>query len=139
MDECRQKYGPDIGEKIWETTNSVFDKLPVCAVIDGQIFCAHGGIPKSPNGGVVKISEIQKLPFVLADPQQEAPIAWNIIWSDPLNMPQFKDLVDFESNAENDHESGFVFNPKRGTAHYFNEIGASKFLAENNLRLVVYC
>lgn len=41
--ECYKKYGLSVGEKIWKKTNRVFDVMPICAVIDNNIFCSHGG------------------------------------------------------------------------------------------------
>lgn len=40
--ECKVKFG-DKGEDVWEAFNDVFDVMPLCAVIDESIFCAHGG------------------------------------------------------------------------------------------------
>lgn len=35
-----------MGEVVWETCNRSFDRLPLSAVIDHDIFCIHGGIPR---------------------------------------------------------------------------------------------
>ena len=63
--ECVNKYGARIGPQIWEVINKVFDRMPVCAVIDENIFCAHGGIPTS----VTKIEDLQKIPNPLCEPE----------------------------------------------------------------------
>ena len=43
-DESLRKYkSPDV----WKYCNDVFDLLPLSAVIDGKIFCVHGGISPS--------------------------------------------------------------------------------------------
>jgi hypothetical protein len=34
---------------VWEAFNQVFDCMPVAAIINEQIFCAHGGIPRPLN------------------------------------------------------------------------------------------
>lgn len=40
--ECLEKFAQN-GTSIWDHFNSVFDCMPICAVIDEQIYCAHGG------------------------------------------------------------------------------------------------
>ncbi|KAL7557210.1 hypothetical protein ACA910_001278 [Epithemia clementina (nom. ined.)] len=44
--QCRARFGDDIGYRIWEICNQAFDRLPLAAVIDQDIFCVHGGIPR---------------------------------------------------------------------------------------------
>jgi diadenosine tetraphosphatase ApaH/serine/threonine PP2A family protein phosphatase len=37
------------GENIWEECNRTFDRLPLSAVIDHEIFCIHGGRETAAN------------------------------------------------------------------------------------------
>ncbi|WP_321420913.1 metallophosphoesterase [uncultured Methanomethylovorans sp.] len=57
--EMNRKYGffDEIGrdEKILKAITSVFEKLPIAAIIQDRIFCVHAGIP-----GVCNINEINK-------------------------------------------------------------------------------
>ena len=41
--QCKKRFGPYLGEMIWEECNRTFDRLPLSAVIDQEIFCIHGG------------------------------------------------------------------------------------------------
>ena len=44
--QCKMRFGAQVGEQIWEEINLAFDRLPFSAVIDHEIFCIHGGIPR---------------------------------------------------------------------------------------------
>jgi hypothetical protein len=72
--ECLHKYGDTLGSKVWEMTNRVFDKLPVCAVIDDAIYCAHGGIPTSTR----KLEDINAVKADLRNPEKESAIEWEV-------------------------------------------------------------
>eukprot|EP01084_Bolivina_argentea_P239607 402687_1 len=48
--QCKKRFGEIVGEEIWEECNRVFDRLPLAAVIDHDIFCVHGGIPRPLKG-----------------------------------------------------------------------------------------
>ena len=43
-------FGPVWGLDVWQRIGSVFDLLPLAAMVDGSVFCAHGGIPRAPPG-----------------------------------------------------------------------------------------
>lgn len=49
-----------------------------------QVFCVHGGIPSPENEGGGYIEAINKIPVPLPDPEAESPVAWEILWSDPI-------------------------------------------------------
>ena len=48
-----------------------------------QIFCVHGGIPPPTiDGG--KIAAINRIPCPLPCPETQSPLAWEIMWNDPI-------------------------------------------------------
>ncbi|KAH9401094.1 hypothetical protein TYRP_002683 [Tyrophagus putrescentiae] len=86
--ECRSKYGDALGQEVWALTNRVFDHLPLCAVVDENLYCAHGGLPYSAQ----TLEEISvSIPVELATPEQECDVAWEIMWSDPMAPEMFRE------------------------------------------------
>ncbi len=133
--ECRSKYGDALGQEVWALTNRVFDHLPLCAVVDENLYCAHGGLPYSAQ----TLEEISvSIPVELATPEQECDVAWEIMWSDPMAPEMFREaiqLLDAEQIAR--LRPGFIYNTKRATAFFFNDQGAGTFLADNQLTHII--
>jgi serine/threonine-protein phosphatase PP1 catalytic subunit len=72
-EECKERYD----EKIWNTFNYLFNWLPCASLIEGRIFCMHGGIsPKLEN--LNEINDIQR-PCDIPDQG----IMCDLLWSDP--------------------------------------------------------
>jgi Calcineurin-like phosphoesterase len=40
--QCKDRFGHERGTFLWEVVNQVFDRLPLAAVVDNDIFCIHG-------------------------------------------------------------------------------------------------
>ena len=58
--------------------------MPIAAVVDGRIFCTHGGIPeerKYENLGFKQA--VNAIPCPLPDPENQSPLAWDLMWADP--------------------------------------------------------
>lgn len=129
--ECLQKYGSDLGERIWQLTNELFDLLPVAATVDEKIFCCHGGL--SPNAPT--LDHIRKLPRPLPNPEQQSRIAWDLLWSDPCHMQQYLDIMEWTdlTSVNAFAQDGYLYNSKRGAAYLFNERAATSFLSRNGL------
>ena len=73
-EEITKKYG---NANPWRYFNDVFDFLPIAAIIEGKVFCVHGGL--SPK--ICYIDQIR-----LLDRQQEIPhegAFCDLMWSDP--------------------------------------------------------
>ena len=64
---CYQdRFGTELGWKVWQDINQSFDRLPLAAVIDYDIFCIHGGIPRPISQYDTSINAILSVPCVAA-------------------------------------------------------------------------
>uniref|UniRef100_A0A2C9JU28 Serine/threonine-protein phosphatase n=1 Tax=Biomphalaria glabrata TaxID=6526 RepID=A0A2C9JU28_BIOGL len=131
--ECLEKFGDVLGLQIWETVNECFDVMPIAATVDDKVFCVHGGIPSPENEGG-NIEAINKIPSPLCDPELESPLAWELLWSDPLSS---SDNLTEASILELKKNHGFTFNTRRGTAHFFSCEALCNFLERNGLSHVI--
>lgn len=150
-EECIKKFGETLGETVWREINKTMDYLPLAAVVDDQIFCVHGGIPRPSlynykNMKTTIYEELNsKIETPLNDVENQCPLAWDLLWSDPkreedivlIDDEEFDKLEDDELKLEqyelvkgghNKLDIGFGPNPRRGTACIFNERALSDFL-----------
>jgi len=111
-DEVYHKYG---NEKLFGKINSVFDKLPISAVIKQKVFVVHGGIPRHQNGSVT-LDTLRNLTFEM-EPRERS-ILSDLLWSDP------QDDVGVGMSPRN---VGILFGPDV----------TQRFLQTNDLDLVV--
>lgn len=92
--ECEVKFGPTLGRKLWRVFNKVFDVLPLAALIDNQIFCAHGGIPRS----VTEVSLLSSIiPTPLENPEHQCAAAWEILWNDPITDSELIGMIEMDN------------------------------------------
>lgn len=73
-DECLRKYG---NANVWKYFTDLFDYLPLTALVDGQIFCLHGGLSPSIDSldHIRALDRLQEVPH-------EGPMC-DLLWSDP--------------------------------------------------------
>jgi serine/threonine-protein phosphatase 2A catalytic subunit len=60
-DECLRKYG---NANVWKHFTELFDYLPLTAVVEGQIFCLHGGLSPSIDtlDQIRQLDRVQEVP-----------------------------------------------------------------------------
>jgi len=121
QEECFHKYGQQNGKTVWDLLNSVFDKLPLSAIIDESIFCSHKGIPSS----TTKVDDINDIASDLKNPEKESAIAWEILNNEPVTHQVFAEASGGSTLAT----SGFIPNKKR--AFMFNSEAVNNFLNAN--------
>ncbi|KAJ3663204.1 hypothetical protein Zmor_007508 [Zophobas morio] len=129
--ECKLKFGEKLGSFVFNIIHDVFDVLPLAAVIDGTVFCCHGGIP--PPWLCPAVTAINDIPAVLTEPQDQSALAWELMWNDPIRTKNLTDKVAMELLAN----EGFAVNSRRGTAHIFSVEALEKFLSAHGFTHLV--
>lgn len=107
-EECVRKYG---NANPWKYCVEVFDYLNLAALIDGKIFCVHGGLSPS----LRSVDQIQVLERVQEIPN-EGPYS-DMMWSDPEDIP------------------GWAVSP-RGAGYLFGGRATKEFAMINGIDLV---
>jgi len=136
--QCKNRFGDSIGEEVWEELNCVFDRLPLAAVIDRDIFCIHGGVPRPlPNSpkDASRLEMIQMIPAVSGinppyDHEDEhlRQMASECIWSDPAGEDQ--------EEAGEIGPDGFGDSPRGGGTICFGNGALDDFLGLHKLSCV---
>lgn len=103
--ECRIKYNEIIFLRFCE----IFTFLPVCALVDNDILCIHGGI--TPYLNLAHLNSEDRF--------EELPNFHDIYWSDPDNY-----VKKYEESP-------------RGAGYLFGEEDTIKFLHENNVKCII--
>lgn len=128
----------DFAVQMWDEFNNVFDSMPVCAIIDDSIFCAHGGIP---GISATKIEHLMSIPKVMPDPENQSAPAWEILWNDPMEKADALEAINITSSGSKhshlEQMKGYLKNEKRGTAYLYTDIAVNNFLGGNGLSHVI--
>ena len=129
--ECMSKLGQVMGQKVWKAINKCFDVMPLAAVIDNKIFCAHGGFPAPYHKGGY-LSEFDRIPHELADPMKTSPLAVQVMLSEPLADREMELVA--EKKKALVESGGFLLNNTRGEgAYFFSKRALELFLKRNGL------
>jgi len=133
--QCRNRFGDDVGYRVWEACNQIFDRLPLAAVIDQDVFCVHGGIPR-PISNQTRIQDMLSVPRVAGiNPPYEheddayQQVASDCIWSDPASEEQEMTSVD--------PETGFGESLRGGGAICFGNKAVTNFLKQQGFSYIM--
>jgi len=107
-DECMLKYGSPVA---WKYCTQVFDLLGISAIIEGKIFCVHGGL--SPQAQT--LDQIRTIVRDMEVPH-EGPLC-DLMWSEPEEI------------------EGWELSP-RGGGWLFGSRPTKEFIELNNLELI---
>jgi len=107
-DEVMLKYG---NANVWTYFTDMFDYLPIGCLLEGKIFCTHGGL--SPM--IDTLDEIRALDRVQEIPH-DGPVC-DLMWSDPVEANGWSSSI-------------------RGAGHMYGPDISDKFNYENGLHLL---
>ena len=74
FDEVKRKYG---NSNVWKYITDVFDYLPLGAIVEGKVFCVHGGL----SPAIKTIDQIRTIERVMEIPHTGD--FSDLMWSDP--------------------------------------------------------
>eukprot|EP01038_Epipyxis_sp_PR26KG_P005443 gene5443-7536_t len=133
--QCKDRFGAQVGEALWEECNQTFDRLPLAAVVDHEIFCIHGGIPRPVTEFQTEVEAILAIPNVSSimpgydyETMWMRQVATDCIWSDPASE---------EMEARLDKKTGFGNSPRGGGAVCFGSTAIDNFLEANSLSYII--
>jgi len=92
-DECKRRFNI----KIWKHCVDVFNRLPLCAVIDDKIFCVHGGL--SPE--MATLAQVNSIVRPCDVP--DCGLMCDFLWGDPES--------ELSGWADNDRGVSYMFGP----------------------------
>ena len=140
--QCRMRFGDELGFLVWEEANKAFDRMPLSCVIDQDIFCVHGGIPRvslnsdSTNTNSSRIQDILSVPRVAGvnppyehESEDAQQVASDCIWSDPASEDQEHSTVD--------PRTGFGESLRGGGAICFGHKAVTDFLNQHNYSYIM--
>ncbi|KAH8857986.1 Serine/threonine-protein phosphatase PP1-alpha [Schistosoma japonicum] len=108
-DECKRRYST----KLWKVFTDCFNCLPLAALVDNSMFCAHGGL--SPD--LKRLEQLNEIKRPTEVPDMG--IICDLLWSDPDSS--------YTGWKENE----------RGVSYTFGEDALYRFMKECNVSLVV--
>jgi len=108
-EEINRKYG---NSNPWQYLTDLFDYLPIAAVVDGRVFCVHGGL--SPK--MKRLDQINTIERKIEIPH-EGPFS-DLMWSDP---------DDIEYWGLNHRGAGYLFGSQ--VVKEFNHINGLELVA----------
>lgn len=109
FDECKRRYGV----RLFKIFADLFRVLPVAAVVNGSIFCVHGGLSN-------EMKTIDDIPDPRPCNIPHSGVLCDLLWADPEVLPLG---VDWSPSS-------------RRVSFVFSERALEKFITDNDLDLV---
>ncbi|KNC50443.1 serine/threonine protein phosphatase [Thecamonas trahens ATCC 50062] len=133
------------GERVWRSVNFAFAFMPFAAIVDKEIFCVHGGIPRivhelaavsSTNRQAPTVAErLATFPRPIYDnelDEDESALLSDLLWADPATEAQEAVLA-----RQPAFPPGFGFNSRGGRTVVFGSEAVDSFLAKTGCSFLV--
>lgn len=117
-------------ERMYERIALSFDVLPLCTIINKDVFVVHGGLTEYAD---LTIADIEKIPFNREVPRdiytKQDRIMKELVWSDPWTAGEDREEPSIRTHgwANNSRGAGILWAPAL----------TMKFLERNRLRLII--
>ncbi|RLN98460.1 hypothetical protein BBJ28_00019451 [Nothophytophthora sp. Chile5] len=140
--QCKARFGADEGVVVWHQLNHAFDRLPVAAVINDDVFCVHGGIPRPVEGSESSLEAVAKLPAAVPldsldpsyfDGEPQLSMIADMIWGDPVRNEEDSGGAD----GWRLDPRGFGKSPRGGVAVCFGSRAVDKFLGQHGFSRIL--
>jgi len=128
-EECINRLGEDINDpnSVFQRFNKLFEYLPLAAVIQNKIFCAHSGIGNSVRS-IQDIESINRpIEIVQESDRRDQQILSDLLWSDPIGQNEADPNIQAINNAEANLRGNIKFGPER----------LKGFLMDNGLSMMI--
>lgn len=139
--QCKARFGDDRGSSLWDSINHAFDRLPLAAVIDRDVFCVHGGIPRPLVGYPERttLEAIKKLPAVARIDSLDAINHGSASSLAPVQASMMAEMLwgDPSQDDEALDAQGFGRNTRGGAAVTFSERAVDEFLQRHGLSCIL--
>jgi len=91
LTQCQRLFGGEAGREVWAHVNRVFDFMPLAAILDEKIFCAHGGFPRvGSDGWEDRMPILQRKALWAAI--RDSPSQWDVLQEE--KNARFKEIFD---------------------------------------------
>ena len=100
-DECAMKFKENIDDprSFFSRVNRIFEKLPLAALVEDNIFCCHGGIGHTLRS-VFDLEQISKPIRVTLEPRtKQEKVIYELLWTDPCQRGE----PEYTPNLEHDY------------------------------------
>ncbi|KAM7543280.1 hypothetical protein Aperf_G00000001212 [Anoplocephala perfoliata] len=110
FEECKRRFNV----KLWKTFIDAFACLPVCAVIENQIFCCHGGLsPEMFNSELTNLADLKRRIREIVRPCDvpDCGLLCDILWSDPWYVEVITGDKEPQGWEPNERGVSYMFGP----------------------------